>query len=164
MKAYKGRGVRIVYDVVRDGGATLSEAIHTASDFAGVVRQLQEAGRLPLEREAFMVFALDSKHRTIAFQAVSIGNLDAAPVHPREVFRFAVAVGAAALLVAHNHPSGDPTPSTDDRLVTDRLRTAGEVLGISLLDHLVIGADSFWSFDGGRAQPMRARPSSEGRP
>jgi DNA repair protein RadC len=67
-------------------------------------------------------------------------------VHPREVFGPAVALAATAIIVAHNHPSGDPTPSANDRAVTDRLRQAGELLGIPLLDHVVIGDARYYSF------------------
>jgi DNA repair protein RadC len=77
---------------------------------------------------------------------VSIGSLQSSIVHPREVFRSAVRVAAAAIIVAHNHPSGDPQPSCEDRAVTTRLQEAGALLGIQLLDHLVLGESSFYSF------------------
>ena len=70
---------------------------------------------------------------------VSVGGLDSSIVHPREVFKDAIAISAASIVVAHNHPSGDPTPSTEDRHVTARLVEAGQILGIDVLDHLVIG-------------------------
>ena len=70
---------------------------------------------------------------------VSVGTLDAAIVHPREVFRPAVAESAAAVILVHNHPSGDPTPSDEDRLVTRRLATTGTVIGVELLDHVIVG-------------------------
>jgi DNA repair protein RadC len=75
-------------------------------------------------------------------------------VHPREVFGPALRDSAAALVVAHNHPSGDPTPSADDRRVTERLREVGQLVGIELLDHLVVGADSYFSFAEERILPI----------
>jgi DNA repair protein RadC len=93
----------------------------------------------PLDREQFVVLVLDGKNRIVGFNVVSVGSLTAALVHPREVFKAAVLSNAAALILAHNHPSGDPTPSTEDRALTSRLRQAGELLGIRVLDHVVLG-------------------------
>src|SRR5574338_15618 len=88
-------------------------------------------------REHFVALYLDGRHRPIAHQVVSVGTASASLVHPREVFQPAVLIGACALLVAHNHPSGDPTPSAEDREITRRLVDAGALLGIPLLDSLV---------------------------
>lgn len=96
-----------------------------------------------LEREAFHVLLLDSKHRLRARREVSVGTLTTSIVHPREVFRDAVRFSAAAVVAVHNHPSGDPEPSAEDREVTRRLIECGELLGIPLLDHVVIG-DGRW--------------------
>lgn len=95
------------------------------------------------EREQFHVLLLDGKHRLKARQTVSIGSLSTSIVHPREVFRPAVQAAAAAVLCAHNHPSGDPEPSPEDVAVTQRLDQAGKLLGIPLLDHVVLG-DGAW--------------------
>lgn len=89
--------------------------------------------------EVFVVLLLDGKHRVRAFAEVSRGSATTSIVHPREVFGPAVRESAVAILVAHNHPSGDPEPSTEDINVTKRLATAGTILGIPLLDHVVIG-------------------------
>ena len=88
-------------------------------------------------REHFVALYLDGRHRPIAHQVVSIGTASAALVHPREVFQPAILVGACAVIVAHNHPSGDPTPSREDREITQRLAQAGALLGVSLLDSVV---------------------------
>ena len=93
-----------------------------------------------------MAVYLDGRHRPIALHEAHVGHGTGCPVHPREVFGPAVQLSAAALVVAHNHPSGDPTPSAEDRLVTDRLRQAAELLGIELLDHVVLGDASYYSF------------------
>jgi DNA repair protein RadC len=98
-----------------------------------------------LDRERFVVVLLNTKNAVIASPTVSIGTLSSSPVHPREVFRPAVHAGAAAIILAHNHPSGHVEPSREDREVTGRLARAGETMGIHLLDHLVIG-DAFFSF------------------
>ena len=90
--------------------------------------------------EHFMVFMLDTKLKVLGFSEVSKGNLESAPVHPREVFQpVMMTAKCAAVIVAHNHPSGDPTPSFEDIRVTERLEQAGDVLGIRVIDHLIIG-------------------------
>jgi DNA repair protein RadC len=147
MKAYRGKGVRIVFDVVRErGDAPPYRRVSSGIDVARYVRDLQTLGMVPSEREAFMVLALDARHGVIGFQVVSVGSLGSTTVHPREVFRFPVIAGAAAILVAHNHPSGDPHPSIEDRRVTDRLQESGKLIGIELLDHVVVGETEFYSF------------------
>lgn len=98
-----------------------------------------------LEQETFWSLLLDGKQRLRRVVVVTTGTLTASLVHPREVFREAVRESAAALIVAHNHPSGDPEPSPEDLAVTERLRQAGEVLGIPLQDHVVLGDGSFVS-------------------
>lgn len=98
-----------------------------------------------LDRERFVALYLDTRHRILALETVSIGSLNASLVHPREVFGPAVAMAAAALVVAHNHPSGCPSPSADDLELTARLDRCGELLGIALLDHLVAGDDEIVS-------------------
>ncbi len=92
-----------------------------------------------LDRERFIALYLDARHRVRALETVSIGSLNASLVHPREVFKPAIALSCAAVIVAHNHPSGDPRPSGDDLELTGRLDRCGELLGIALLDHLVVG-------------------------
>lgn len=97
------------------------------------------------KRELFMTLNLNSKLQVESKSVISIGNIDSAPVHPREVFGPAVRRGAAAVVVAHNHPSGDPTPSLQDIDVTKRLIKASEILGIRLLDHVIVGNGCFTS-------------------
>jgi DNA repair protein RadC len=96
-------------------------------------------------REHFVAFDLNARHQLIARRLVSVGSLSASIVHPREVFQPAVATSAAGIIVAHNHPSGDPEPSPEDVAVTRRLRDAGELLGIDLLDHLVVAGRGYVS-------------------
>ena len=96
------------------------------------------------DRELCLLAALDTKHRVLGLCTVSVGTCDHTFMAPREVFRDALLAGASAIVVAHNHPSGDPTPSADDRRITARLSQAGTTIGIELLDHLVIG-DPGWT-------------------
>lgn len=97
-------------------------------------------------REHFIAYLLDARHRLITEYEVSRGSLEASLVHPREVFRPAIRVAASSLIVVHNHPSGDPSPSEEDRRVTRRLADAGRLLGISLLDHVIVGDGRYYSF------------------
>lgn len=94
------------------------------------------------KKEHFVAFYLDSRSVLIAREVISIGTLNASLVHPREVFEPALRYGAAALIVAHNHPSGDSTPSEEDYEVTTRLQEVGEMIGIPLLKHVVMTKDS----------------------
>lgn len=91
------------------------------------------------DREQMVSLLLDTKNGVIGMNVISIGDLSSALAHPREVFKAAILANAASIALAHNHPSGDPTPSPDDIAVTRRLHQAGELLGIELLDHVVIG-------------------------
>ena len=99
-----------------------------------------------LRHEVFKVALLDAKHAIMRNATVSEGSLTLSIVHPREVFTLAVKESAAAVIFLHNHPSGDPTPSQEDRVLTARLVSAGEVLGIRVLDHLVVGDGRYVSF------------------
>ncbi len=98
-----------------------------------------------LKEEHFVCLFLDTKNQVIGRQTLSIGSLNASIVHPREVYRAAIRRSSASILCAHNHPSGDPTPSPEDIALTRRLSEAGELLGVELLDHLVIGDNRYTS-------------------
>lgn len=95
-------------------------------------------------REHLIAVYLDARHAPIGYCIVSVGTLNSCLVHPREVFRAAITCGAFALIVAHNHPSGDPSPSAEDEALTVRLREAGTLLGIELLDSIVVGDACRW--------------------
>lgn len=98
------------------------------------------------DREQFHVLMLDSKNRLIGVNLVSQGSLSTSVVHPREVFKPAIVANSAAVIFLHNHPSGCPEPSQEDRDCTRRLCEAGKILGIRVLDHVVIGQEAFFSF------------------
>jgi DNA repair protein RadC len=104
---------------------------------------LPQYGALPVEH--FGIVMLDTKHRVLRVKIVSIGSLDTTVVHPREVFREAAAASASAIVLFHNHPSGDPTPSRDDLVLTSRMVRAGEVMGIDVVDHLILADQRYYS-------------------
>lgn len=97
------------------------------------------------EQEHFIVLCLNTKNEIIARKTISIGTLDQALVHPRDVFRFAIKSNAARIIAVHNHPSGNPEPSENDKTVTKRLIRSGDILGIEILDHIIVGNDSYIS-------------------
>lgn len=94
-----------------------------------------------LDQEEMLVALLDTKHKVKRVIRATRGTLDASLAHPREIFRAAVAEAAASILLIHNHPSGDPAPSGADYAVTARMREAGKILGIEVIDHIVVGDD-----------------------
>ena len=106
-------------------------------------------------REHFLGFYLNSRSQVLRREIISIGSLNASIVHPREVFVPAIAVSAASLVLAHNHPSGDPTPSEEDLAITRRIQEAGQLLGIELLDHVVVSRQSYASFKERRLLRLR---------
>jgi DNA repair protein RadC len=111
----------------------------------------QDAAALVMEEmrlfreEHFRILLLDTRNGVTGMQEISVGSLNASIVHPREVFHAAITRKAAAVILLHNHPSGDPAPSKEDLALTARLKQAGELLGIPVLDHLVIGDNRFVS-------------------
>jgi|SRR5579875_149145 len=98
-----------------------------------------------MDREVFIVACLNAKNEIIAVNTCHIGSLDSTVVHPREVFKAAILANAFYIICAHNHPSGDPEPSKADIDITVRLKKAGNILGIDLLDHIIIGDEKFYS-------------------
>jgi len=98
-----------------------------------------------LQKEHFRMLLLNTKHHVLAIPTISIGSLNASIVHPREVFREAIRSSAAAIILAHNHPSGDPTPSAEDTQLTRRLVEIGKLMDITVLDHIIIGDGRYLS-------------------
>jgi DNA repair protein RadC len=124
--------VQLVHDAAM---AAPRPQLRTSQDAADLFRRYLG----PVDREHFIVALLDRKNRVIGINTVAIGSLTASVVHPREVMKPAILSNAAAIILCHNHPSGDPQPSQEDRVLTQRLVEAGKLLGISVLDHLIIG-------------------------
>ncbi len=135
LRSYHCHGLRI--DLVREPGVSLSQraSVRCPSDALPIfAAYIGEA-----DREQFVVALLTVRHRVIGINTVSVGCLTSSLVHPRETFKPAILAGAAAVILAHNHPSGDPEPSAEDAALTRRLAAAGTLLGIEVLDHLVLG-------------------------
>jgi DNA repair protein RadC len=129
--------------LVRESGPWYAEKIASPDDVARIMRDHIDIENL--DREHFIVLHLSCKNNINAIQTVSIGGLHSSLVHPREVFKAAILTSSAAIILVHNHPSGDPTPSTEDINITRRIIEAGKILGIEVLDHVVIGLDRFAS-------------------
>jgi DNA repair protein RadC len=130
--------------LVREAKLTGTYGKITSSAMASALLQTYLAD---VDREHFVILLLDRKNQVIGVHTVSVGSLTASVVHPREVYKAAVLSNCAALILAHNHPSGDPQPSQEDRAMTKRLVEAGKLLGISVLDHIVLGCDGrYFSF------------------
>ena len=115
-------------------------AIRSSADLFRTNRTMRD-----LDREQFRALFLDGKHRVMSEMLVSQGTLTSSPVHPREVFGRAIREGAAAVVFVHNHPSGDPSPSSDDLDITRRLAEVGELVGIKVLDHVIVGDGTYTS-------------------
>lgn len=125
-------GPRLKIDTIRD-----------ATDAAVFIRKVLKDNA----REHFIALYLDGKHSPVSYSVISIGTANASLCHAREIFQMAVLSGACAFLCAHNHPSGDLVPSQEDHLVTRRLKEAGELLGIKLLDHIIVTDSAHFSFN-----------------
>jgi DNA repair protein RadC len=134
-RPYSIPGFRIA--LVREPGVKLAERpqLRTCAEAAPILAQY--IGET--DREVFAVALLTIRHRLLGLHTVSVGCLSSSLVHPREVFKPAILAGSAALLLAHNHPSGDPEPSAEDLALTRRLMAAGTLLGIEVLDHVILG-------------------------
>lgn len=132
-------------------GVELGRRVAQKAKEQAVIRSPQDAAAYLIERlqlesqEKFYCLYLNTKNQVVFEKTVFVGSLNASIVHPREVYKEALKWSAASIIVAHNHPSGDPTPSHEDIQVTRRLKEAGEILGIECLDHLIIGADRYVS-------------------
>jgi DNA repair protein RadC len=145
-RPYSIPGFRIA--LVREPGVKLAERpqIRVPAEAAPMLAEyIGEA-----DREVFVIAMLTIRHRVLGLHTVSVGCLTSALVAPREVFKPAILSGSASLLICHNHPSGDPEPSAEDIALTRRLGAAGQLLGIELLDHLILG-------EAGRFVSLRAR-------
>ena len=115
--------------------STTATPIQKSSEAAEILRPLFAE----LDREQFVVLMLDAQHRPLGMSVISIGSLTASIVHPREVFKAAILSNSAAVIIAHNHPSGEPTPSEADIKITRDLIRAGQLLKIDVLDHIIMG-------------------------
>ena len=138
--------MRTKADKAREYAAMIEQAAAYVSEAKPICREPCDAYRLlaPLManelQECFWIIPLNARNRVMSAPVmITRGLANSAPVHPREAFRPAIVAGASAIIIAHNHPSGDPTPSAEDIIVTKRLIEAGKVVGIAVMDHVIIG-------------------------
>ena len=117
-------------------GGRVNSSFEVATVLSAILGMDNEVDR---DKEHFWIIGLNTKNVIKFIDLVSLGTLTNSLVHPREVFRLAVMKGVCSIIAGHNHPSGDPSPSREDIAITERLKSAGDVLGISLLDHVIIG-------------------------
>ena len=127
--------------IVREGRPSKAELSSPKAVFEFMRRKARR-----LDREHFWRIDLDARSKVLGWETVSIGTISASLVHPREVLKGAILQNAAAFIVCHNHPSGDTTPSPEDKDATRRLQRAAELMGIPLLDHMILADNSFFSF------------------
>jgi DNA repair protein RadC len=135
--------VQFVSEPESDNGLAGSPC-RSSTDVERLARDIYET--LDADKEHFLLLALNNKNRVNGFKVISTGSLTASLVHPREVWRSALNLCAAGVVFVHNHPSGDPAPSPEDQDITRRLKESGDVLGIRVLDHVVLGQDRCFSF------------------
>lgn len=134
---------RIEVSLVRE----LPLASETLSSSEAVAKsEIVERELKHCDREKFICLHLNSKNRPISYEVVSVGTINSSLVHPREVFKGALLSNATSLIFLHNHPSGDPNPSQEDKVITERLSQAGKILGIAVLDHIIIAGEAWRSF------------------
>jgi DNA repair protein RadC len=121
--------------------------ITNPQDIAEILKKiLKSEDPIDQDKEHFWSIGLNNRNQIVYIELVSLGTLNSSLVHPRETFRLAIMKGVASIMVAHNHPSGDTTPSMEDILLTKRLNEAGKIIGIDLIDHIIISKTSFISF------------------
>jgi DNA repair protein RadC len=132
------------WELVRESSANYHEAsrLTDAKDVAVIAREV--CGNEP--QEQMWVLALDTKNKAIGMILISQGTLNASLAHPRDIFRFAITCNAASVILFHNHPSGAVEPSQEDRAFTERMKCAGGLLGIRVLDHIIVGLGNCYSY------------------
>jgi len=144
-KPVRFKAIKAVYEtmIVKE---TISNYLSTGDRFTSASQVFNTFSFLQREtKEYFIALHLDGKNRILCVDMISVGSLNQSIVHPRETFKNSLLSSAAAIILIHNHPSGDTTPSSEDLAITRRLRESGEILGIKVLDHIIIG-DAYMSF------------------
>lgn len=145
---YKNEIAWVKLLLVKDSSrpATMEKTIMSSKDVHLLATKTLQSYFENHDREEFVIIGLDGKNKIQFLNSVSMGCLTSSIVHPREVFKAAILGNAVALILCHNHPSGDPRPSPEDIEITKRLVQAGEILGIKILDHVIIGDEQYTSF------------------
>ncbi len=136
------RTYQVRVEIVREIPAPYGEPLTFPPDVYELFRE--DVARW--DRERFITVLLDASHRVLGVEEVSVGTLTSAPVHPREVMKAAILTNAAAIILIHNHPTGELRPSLEDIAITQRLRQVADLLQIRCLDHFIIGPTSYFSF------------------
>jgi len=145
-KTIKFRTIKAIYETLIVS-ENITNYLKTGTRFTAPSQVYETFSFLMKEtKEMFITLHLDGKNRIIALDLVSIGSLNQSIVHPRHVFSTACLTNAAAIICVHQHPSGDPSPSSEDLSITRRLKEAGEIMGIKVLDHIIIGDGQYLSF------------------
>jgi DNA repair protein RadC len=155
LQAVKGVGfakacqLKAILEIARRMGQTsdtFGKKVKNSLLSPGDVFQILKPRIAHFKKEHFVLVTFDTRNKVIGIDTISVGTLNASLVHPREMFEIAIRRHAASVIIAHNHPSGDPDPSDEDIRVTAKLTEAGKLLGIQLLDHIIVGKDKFYSF------------------
>lgn len=141
----KAARIKAAVELGRRLGAGIEEPLVSVRNAMDVYR-LVKGDMESLDREHFCILMLNARNQVLRREVVSIGCLDSAIVHPREIFKNCIKRSAASVILVHNHPSGDPTPSAEDLEITRRLSEGGKLLGITVLDHVIIGKGRYSSF------------------
>jgi DNA repair protein RadC len=148
----------LLCDTKNPGSYKIKEAVNSPSDAVEVLNTLYKMSRLP--EEIFVAIFLDCKNKINGIAKISHGTAVMAPVSTRDLYKNALAHNATRLLVAHNHPTGNPAPSAEDVTLTDSIERAGSILDIPLIDHVIVGADKYYSFTENNQLKSGARLSS----
>ena len=135
--------------IVSNEKVRLNSSKEASEHIMKVAKKLDE---FDIGKEHFWVIHMNGRNAVISVDLVAVGCATASLVHPREVFRRAISLGSIAVIFSHNHPSGDPSPSPEDQLLTERLVEAGNILGIKVLDHVIIASEGYFSM-------MESRPA-----
>ena len=129
-------------ELVREKSVLYSKrTVNSPTDAVSLVKDMMESS----DKEKLIVCSLNTKNEPTAIEVVSIGTLNSSLVHPREVFKSSILNNANSIIVFHNHPSGDITPSSEDINITNRLKESGKILGIEVIDHIIVGQDNYCS-------------------
>ena len=140
-------GIKLRVTLVREDGAAATDTDSEVKPLSNpeCVYEYLRGGLEEKDRELFVVIPLNTKNVPLGVNLVAVGSVDSATVHPREVFKPAILASATSIILAHNHPSGDPQPSRQDKTLTHKLVEAGELLGIEVLDHIIVGRGRYYS-------------------
>ncbi len=142
---YEYKGFKVRTKLVIEGCEEYKPLkISNSADIYNTFKNLRES-----DKERFYSIHLNGTNNVIGVEMISQGSVDSSIVHPREVYKSALLSSAAGLIFVHSHPSGNPIPSLEDRQITKRLKEAGKLLGIKVLDHVIIGYDDYYSFSAG---------------